>query len=232
LLANIFIVKSKLLTINIKLERNPLAHQLETYDAKARLLSCKLVKGYKALLMIEIIHNSDYKKLISSIKNALGKRNVIIVNENDSRSFLITTLKHCAIHEAVSKSKTFCMTCPFITPSRPDGYVPWTVLVPSLESLKNFIRVLERRNIELKIIGSNKIAIGPLTVREFEILRTAFNLGYYDYPRSISFNELAKKLGIVPSTLSEELRKAERKVIATYMRNLFEPFIITSFYEK
>ncbi|MEM3832510.1 MAG: helix-turn-helix domain-containing protein [Thermoprotei archaeon] len=225
-------MKHKLLTINIKPEKVSLAYQLEKYDTKARLLGCKLVRGYKALLMIEIIHDDNYKKLISSLKNALGKRNVIVVNENDSRSFLITTLKHRAIHDAVSKSKTFCITCPFITPSRPDGYVSWTVLVPSSESAKNFIKILEQRNVEVKSVSSNKIAVNPLTAREFEILRTAYNLGYYDYPRLISFNELAKKLGIVPSTLSEELRKAEKKVITIYMRNLLKPLSITSFHEN
>lgn len=213
-------MKPRLVTINIKLDENILADQLKKYNAKARLLNCKLVKDYKALLMIELIHDNNYGKLISSLKNVLGKRNVIVLNENDTKSFLVTTVKHCAIHEAVSKSKIFCLTCPFITPSRANGYVPWAILIPSSRSLKNFINVLERKNIKLEIISSNKMVADPLTTREFEILKTAYNLGYYDYPRSISFNELAKKLGIMPSTLSEELRKAEKKVIIAYLRSI------------
>jgi hypothetical protein len=111
------------------------------------------------------------------------------------------------------------MTCPFLTLPR-NGYTPWTILIPSSKSLKHFINELEKKGINTQIISSRKISLEPLTPREIEILKTAYNLGYYNYPRSISFNELAKKLGIVPSTLSEALRKAEKKLILSYMRNL------------
>jgi predicted DNA binding protein len=213
-------MKPRLITINIKFNSN-LANLLEKYDATARLLSCKLVKNDRALLMIEIISNNNLnnKTLYSSLRHELGRKNVIIINANQNKSLIVTTLKHPAIHNAVSKSKTFCMTCPFLTLPR-NGYTPWTILIPSSKSLKHFINELEKKGINTQIISSRKISLEPLTPREIEILKTAYNLGYYNYPRSISFNELAKKLGIVPSTLSEALRKAEKKLILSYMRNL------------
>lgn len=214
------IVKPRLTTINIKFNSN-LANLLEKHDATARLLSCKLIKNDKALLMTEIILNNNLnsKTLLSSLRHELGRKNVIIINENQSKLLIITTLKHSAIHNAVSKSKTFCMTCPFLTPPRND-YTQWTILAPSSKSLKCFINELEKKSTNVQIISSRKISLEPLTPREFEILKIAYNLGYYNYPRSISFNELAKKLDIAPSTLSEALRKAEKKLILSYMRNL------------
>jgi predicted DNA binding protein len=212
-------VKPRLITINIRFNSN-LANLLEKYGATARLLSCKLIKNDKALLMMEIVLNNINKKtLLSSLRHELGRGNVIIVDENKNKSLIVAILKHSAIHNAVSKSKTFCMTCPFLTLSR-NGYTRWTILTPSSKSVKHFINELEKKSINTQIISSRKIFPEPLTPREIKILKAAYNLGYYNYPRSISFNELAKKLGIAPSTLSEALRKAEKKLILIYMRNL------------
>ncbi len=211
-------MKPRLVTINIKLDNNKFITVLENHNATVRLLSCKLIKNDRALLMVEIAHKNNNKILFSTLKRELGNKNIIIINKNNNKSLLITIMKHKAIHNAVSKSKTFCMSCPFITSSR-NGYIPWTILTPSSQSLKYFINELEKENIYVQIVGSKKVSLEPLTSRELEILKTAYNLGYYDYPRSISFNKLAEKLGIVPSTLSEALRKAEKKLITAYMRN-------------
>jgi predicted DNA binding protein len=49
-------------------------------------------------------------------------------------------------------------------------------------------------------------------VRQEEVLRKAFSMGYFDFPRRIDSFELAKELKIAISTLSEILRAAERRV--------------------
>jgi hypothetical protein len=54
-------VKPRLITINIRFNSN-LANLLEKYGATARLLSCKLIKNDKALLMMEIVLNNINKK--------------------------------------------------------------------------------------------------------------------------------------------------------------------------
>jgi predicted DNA binding protein len=44
-------------------------------------------------------------------------------------------------------------------------------------------------------------------------LIAAFKQGYYDLPRKINSEQLAKKLDLVSSTLVEHLRKAERRLL-------------------
>lgn len=55
-----------------------------------------------------------------------------------------------------------------------------------------------------------------LTLKQKEILETAYMLGYFSYPRKISLTELARHLKISKATLSENLRVAENKIIMNY----------------
>jgi hypothetical protein len=52
-----------------------------------------------------------------------------------------------------------------------------------------------------------------ITVRQEQVIRKAFELGYYDYPRKIRQKKLAEACGISSSNLSELLRRAERNMI-------------------
>jgi hypothetical protein len=53
-----------------------------------------------------------------------------------------------------------------------------------------------------------------LTDRQREVLEAAFEAGYYDWPREISGEALADRLGISQPTLSEHLTTAERKLLS------------------
>lgn len=58
-----------------------------------------------------------------------------------------------------------------------------------------------------------------LTDRQREVLTTAYEAGYYGWPREITGEELAEELGISPPTLHQHLRRAEQKLVAM----VFEP---------
>jgi len=65
--------------------------------------------------------------------------------------------------------------------------------------------------------------IGPVspdfkvTTRQLGILRSAMDMGFYDFPRRTSLTELARKIGIKPSTLSEILRAAEKSILGSFL---------------
>lgn len=54
---------------------------------------------------------------------------------------------------------------------------------------------------------------GRLTDRQFEILRLAFERGYFDRPRGANATDLAEELDISPSTVTEHLHTAQRKLL-------------------
>jgi len=83
----------------------------------------------------------------------------------------------------------------------------------------NFLEKLDGRGIRYKVILLSDANFSPdsplneLTEKQREVLATAYDFGYYDIPRRINSNDLAKKLGIVNSTLVEHIRKAEQRLI-------------------
>ena len=62
--------------------------------------------------------------------------------------------------------------------------------------------------------------MGRLTGKQRRVLITAFRLGYFDVPRRITSEELAKKLDLVKSTLSAHVRKAERRLLTEMLSEL------------
>lgn len=52
-----------------------------------------------------------------------------------------------------------------------------------------------------------------LTNRQLEVLETAFQMGYFERPRQANATEVAEALDINPSTFSEHLAAAQRKLL-------------------
>lgn len=94
-------------------------------------------------------------------------------------------------------------------------------LIGSSANITQFLRETEElsdisieiiRKSELKFIGNPR-----LTNKQENILKVAVRFGYYDIPRRITVAELAEKLNLSPSTVTEHIRKAENKIIKDYI---------------
>jgi predicted DNA binding protein len=70
------------------------------------------------------------------------------------------------------------------------------------------------KDIKIKKLKNNGCDIlSNLTINEKKILHSAKELGYYDYPRKITHEELSEKIGIKKDIVLENLRKAEKRII-------------------
>lgn len=56
-----------------------------------------------------------------------------------------------------------------------------------------------------------------MTDRQYEALVAAFKLGYYETPRTVSFEEVAAELDCAPSTANELLRRAEAALVSSVL---------------
>jgi HTH DNA binding domain len=96
-----------------------------------------------------------------------------------------------------------------------DGKIKLTFLGNNRQA-KSFLSFLKKLEVVYKIDLLTEAKFGGdsplrrLTEKQRRVLQTAFNLGYYDIPRRIGSDELARKLGIRNPTLVAHRRKAER----------------------
>lgn len=56
--------------------------------------------------------------------------------------------------------------------------------------------------------------LNHLTDRQYEVIQTAYDMGYYEVPREASTADLAAELDLDPSTVAEHLQRAERNLLA------------------
>ena len=100
--------------------------------------------------------------------------------------------------------------------SRPDGRVDWRLITGGEGSLKELVDRLVAEGCEVEVRRSRKPGLSrSLTDRQEEVLRLALEAGYYDQPKRVTIKELARRLGVAPSTFQEVLQRAERKVMVT-----------------
>ncbi|MBD3255438.1 MAG: hypothetical protein GF383_10115, partial [Candidatus Lokiarchaeota archaeon] len=80
-----------------------------------------------------------------------------------------------------------------------------------------FLSELEKNNIKFDLISISHYAHSAiLTQKQAEVLKRAYEEGYYEIPRRISLSKLAKKLDISPSALSELFRRIHFRLANNY----------------
>ncbi len=102
-----------------------------------------------------------------------------------------------------------------------DKEIVWDVICDD-KSFTKVMRNLDKYGVDFDILYKGKPSKSETTYREEEILRFALEKGYFDYPRKIKLEELAKHFNIAPSTLSEIIRRGQKKVIEKYFKQIQE----------
>jgi len=99
------------------------------------------------------------------------------------------------------------------------GKVEWTLVVSDKDVLKGIFDRLKTKSVLAELVKLTKIDDKEsLTERQDKITHVAFDRGYFDYPKRISLRELARMFEVSPSTLSEILRKGQRKIVLDYFK--------------
>ena len=86
--------------------------------------------------------------------------------------------------------------------------------------IKSFLEGVERLEVKYRVASmtdakfSQDSPLSRLTEKQRRVLVTAYRLGYYDEPRRVSSQELARKFKVGSSTLINHRRRAERRLLA------------------
>jgi len=100
------------------------------------------------------------------------------------------------------------------------------LVIPSdeVKSLKSDLESLGKiyyfkvRNMDINTLIPTSF---DLSEQEKNSLVEAIKLGYYEYPRRINLEELAKIMRLSKPTLEQYIRKAEKKIMARYFNELY-----------
>jgi hypothetical protein len=73
--------------------------------------------------------------------------------------------------------------------------------------------------VELEKLGDyapeNERLLGQLTDRQREVAALAVEMGYYDTPRKVTYDDIADEVDVAPGTVGEILRKVESRLLNT-----------------
>lgn len=106
-----------------------------------------------------------------------------------------------------------------------DGDLHVTIHARDMTALRGNLREFKARfgdvRIEYLVSGRAEdddsdivpVDVRRLTDRQCEVLQTAYEMGYFDYPRGANAGEVAEELGIRPSTFTEHLNAAQSKIL-------------------
>jgi len=105
-----------------------------------------------------------------------------------------------------------CLDCPLNSDVQPSS---WRFIARKTSDFRQVLTRLSKEGIEARIEDVAPLERkATLTGRQKEIMATAVAQGYFEFPRKISLTGLSEMVGVKPSTLSEILRSAERRIMA------------------
>lgn len=118
-------------------------------------------------------------------------------------------------------------SCPLPAAAQASGAVPrfpfairggcdeWLVIADQGEA-RTFVEKLQEGGTPAEVVWSGPYTPeATLTPRQREVLHTAVTHGYYDFPRRITLSDLAGRMGIAKSTLSETLARVEHEILGS-----------------
>jgi predicted DNA binding protein len=161
----------------------------------------------------------DPEAVVADLRETPYVVNVEAIVPRKGRILATIQVRDCHACQALSESDCF------LTDARAtaDGGLEWHVLAPKRPSVTALLQTLKDRRIDADLVAIRSAgAQGELTDRQQRVLDIAYRLGYYELPKKVNLSDLARKLGVSKSTLSEMLRIGEAKILHSYFHGLMK----------
>ena len=188
-------------------------------------------RGHSALVKIMDVKESgkgvrDYveissssasaEKLLDALKSSNDIQNIDFVQLDSHRIMGAITTQNCPVCSTLSD-----LNCSLLSAATTDnGKMEWKLLVSGNDTLKKVTDRLSSQGVGYEILRLTRLqSKEELTARQEQIVKIALEMGYFEFPKKIKLEDLSKRLGISPGTLSEILRRAEKHILTLYFRH-------------
>ena len=171
--------------------------------------------GTRELIEIDEKDHQHAGEIVKSIKDhPLVSR----IETTESEGKIIGSVySKCATCNALTSANCFLKSAI----SNSDGTVQWNLITSDKKALASVINGMKSRGLEVELKKVGQLEKEELlTDRQKEILKIAYDRGYFDTPKRISIRELADISDVSISTLSEIIRKGEKKIVHQFLSRL------------
>ncbi|NLK25693.1 MAG: hypothetical protein GX307_03835 [Euryarchaeota archaeon] len=203
-------------TLLLRIPGNWIGELSAKCNASVRVLKCvpsNHTTG-RSLLRIELPDNMAGHLLADQIKELGPDCHIDLTTIGPGKHVASVTNNACLICNALNEANCFLDSAT----SQPDGRVNWCVIAPRTNNISALVDRLKELGCEVEITSlRDQEDDGPLTFHQEKVLRTAYDMGYYDIPRTINLGDLSDKLGIARSTLNVILRRAEKRLVGQHI---------------
>lgn len=198
---------------------HPMQSFIRREDAVAyeELLAWNFLRGedFEYELFYVVGDLDRYRAFVETVDNVRW-HNITVVDDD---SFLVYACQDTRPADRVFRAAFENLELVVVPPIRFDSQA--TISMTLVGEGENLQAVLDRTPDEISVtvneIGEydhrHGTIAGVLTDRQYEAVRAAVELGYYEKPRSASLDDVADALGCASSTASNHLQKAEAAVM-------------------
>lgn len=151
------------------------------------------------------------KRTVAAIRKVEGVRELLEGMGSPDDNPLLLVMDRPGVCRASNDAAIVCLECPLNSESQPAS---WRFLVRRSSDFRKVLSRLAHDGIQSRIEDVAPLERkAALTGRQKEIMAAAVAHGYFEFPRRTSLTELSALMGVKPSTLSEILRSAERRIM-------------------
>jgi len=192
----------------------------QKFSASVRVIDCRPSENGGIQQLVEVSGRPELlEDIVEFIRGDENVRDTHVVKTKRGRMLGVVATNDSTMCKAIADVNCFCLTCPLASPTKPDGTVNWLLAMTARSSLRRLLTRLKARGIEAEIVRVAAISDAEkLTSGQRRVIEYAYSSGFYEYPRRAALHQLSRSLGVSSSTLGEMLRRAERKIIATYLQ--------------
>lgn len=188
----------------------------DSFPAVIRILDCRNLQGQKGVQeLFEITSSPELSdKIIAHLRHDDYVYDIDVVKGKAGRIIGSLKTKKC------TACKTFaCASCFYISgTTRSDGRLEWTLL-GSDTMIKTLVKELEEEGVEVEVVKVSRLSgEDELTARQEQILQIALEKGYFEFPKNITLRQLAKILDVSPATLTEILRRGQKRILQEHFK--------------
>ncbi|HUH82353.1 MAG TPA: helix-turn-helix domain-containing protein [Nitrososphaerales archaeon] len=193
--------------------KNRLQDAAKTNGAKLSVLDCKPFNKTGMSLLLELRGNEQaIRAATTEIRKTEEVRQVVEGERDGETAPLLVVMDRPAICRASNDAAIVCLECALTSETQPSS---WRFIARKTSDFRQVLAKLAKEGIETRIEDVAPLERkATLTGRQKEIMATAVAQGYFEFPRKISLTGLSELVGVKPSTLSEILRSAERRIMA------------------